>query len=635
MKNCMLPVHPHAVARRGAALPATSLSLLAFAGLVACAVPAAAQTAVAGAAAASLSENVVTATRVAQPLSDLVADVSIIDRETIERSGATGLADVLARLPGVEISRNGGPGATTSVFLRGAESRFTAVYIDGVRLDSQSTGGAAWESIPLAQVDRIEVLRGPAGAVYGSDALGGVIQIFTRKGEGAFAPLVNIGLGSRGTRRLDAAFSGSEGAFDYSLGIARESSNGFNARPIPAANPDNDGYRSTSANARLGFQLNAAHRLEATLLTNDLNSQYDNSLTADDRNLHKLDAVGLSWLAKWSDTWSSRLQYSDSRDRYETTPSPYLSITHLRSYLFLNEFRFGPHLVTAALERREDRLENAPLDRGRSQDAVALGYGFTQGKHTVQLNMRHDSDSEFGGHDTGSAAYGYAFAPHWRATASAGTAFRAPTLYQRFSIYGQSSLQPETARNIEFGVRYAEGASSFGVVAYRNKVSNLITYVSGRGPCANGAASVTLAFSGCYYNTARAEYEGVTFSGNHKLGNVNLGASLDLQDPRDAITDKQLARRARKHATLTADTRVANWQFGAEAQLSGQRYDSAANTLVLGGYGIVNLTASTRLARDWTLLARVDNLADKTYQLANTYATPGRSLYVALKWAPQ
>ncbi|RYF59108.1 MAG: TonB-dependent receptor, partial [Comamonadaceae bacterium] len=124
----------------------------------------------------TLSETVVAATRTPQPLSDLVADISIVDRETIENSGATGLADVLARLPGVEISRNGGPGATTGVFLRGAESRFTAVYIDGVRIDSQSTGGAPWESIPLGLIDRIEVLRGPAGAVYGSDALGGVVQ---------------------------------------------------------------------------------------------------------------------------------------------------------------------------------------------------------------------------------------------------------------------------------------------------------------------------------------------------------------------------------------------------------------------------------------------------------------------------
>ena len=128
----------------------------------------------------SMRETVVTATRSEQPLSDLVADVSIVDRDTIERSGATGLVDVLARLPGIQIVRNGGVGNNANVFLRGAEGRFTAVYIDGVRVDSQASGGAAWEQIPLAQIDRIEVLRGPAAAVYGSDAIGGVIQLFTR-----------------------------------------------------------------------------------------------------------------------------------------------------------------------------------------------------------------------------------------------------------------------------------------------------------------------------------------------------------------------------------------------------------------------------------------------------------------------
>ncbi len=579
-----------------------------------------------------LPETVVTATRVAQPLSDLVADVSIIDRETIERAGATGVADLLARVPGIEISRNGGPGTTTSVFLRGAESRFTAVYIDGVRIDSQSTGGALWESIPLAQIDRIEVLRGPAAAVYGSDALGGVIQLFTKKGEGPLAPVIGFGVGSRGTTRVDAAFSGSSGAVDYSVGLARQASTGFNARPIPAANPDNDGYRSESANARLGLQLSKTQRLEATLLGNNLNSQYDGSLKNDDRNLEKLQTVGLNWLAQWSDAWSTRFSVTDSRQRYETTPSPYLAITHLRGYLFQNEIHLGAHRVTAALERREDNLQNAPLDRNRSQDGLALGYGYTSRQHTVQLNVRHDRDSEFGGKSTGSAAYGYALTPQWRATASVGTAFRAPTLYQRFSIYGVPTLQPETSRNVELGLRYAQGGSSFGIVAYRNRVSNLITYVNGAGPCANGGPGP---FSGCYYNTARAEYEGVTLTGGYKLGEVTLHGSLDLQSPRDLGTGNQLARRSREHATLGAETRVGAWSLGADAQLSGKRYDNAANTTVLGGYALFGLSASTRLARDWTFLARVDNLADKNYQLASTYATPGRTLYAGLKWAPQ
>ncbi|MCZ2495215.1 TonB-dependent receptor [Xylophilus sp. Kf1] len=578
---------------------------------------------------AALNTTVVTATRTEQPVSDLLADVSVVDRDTIERSGAVGVADVLARLPGVEISRNGGPGNATSVFLRGAESRFTAVYIDGVRIDSQSTGGATWEQIPLSQIDRIEVLRGPAAAVYGSDAIGGVIQLFTRKGEAGFRPYVGVGVGNHGTRRLEAGVSGATGvdnAFDYSLGAVREISEGFNARPLATQNPDKDGYRSTSANARLGLRIDARQRIDATVLANDMNSQYDASLRANDTNLHELRTAGLTHTGQWTDFWKTTLQATASSSRYQTTPSVYLTKTELRNYLFQNEFRFGEQRVTAAFERREDNLRNAPIDRDRSQNALSLGYALKHGAQALQLHVRHDEDSEFGGRTTGSAAYGYAINAAWRATASVGTAFRAPTLYQRFSEYGLGSLSPETSRNVEAALHWTEGASNASVTVYRNKIENLINF---------GAAGGCASSLGCYRNTARAQYEGVTLAGAHRLGAYSLRGSLDLQDPTDEITGKQLARRSKRHGVLGVDTRLSDVNLGAEVQASASRWDNAANTTRLGGYTLFNLYASTRIARDYTLVARVDNLADKAYQLANTYATAGRVVYVGVKWAPQ
>lgn len=579
-----------------------------------------------------LKEVVVTATRVAQPLTDVVADVSLIDREAIERSGATGLADVLARVPGIEISRNGGIGGTTSVFLRGADTRFTAVYLDGVRIDSQSTGGAPWEAIPLAQIDRIEVLRGPAGAIYGSDAIAGVVQIFTRKGEGAFTPYLGLGLGSDRTAKLDAGFSGAQQGFDYSFGLTRETSKGFNAKA--ASNPDRDGYLNRSANARLGLQLSPEQRIEANLLDSWSDSRYDASNTTDDHNLHHLQSLGINWQSQWSEAYSTRIGFSEGKDRYETQPSPYLTDTQVRSYLWQNEYRIGGQLLTAALERREDRLNNAsttPFVTDRSQDGLALGYGLRHQAHTLQLNLRHDEDSEFGGQDTGSASYAYAFAPNWRASVSAGNAFRAPTLFQRFSIYGDPSLRPETARNFELGLNYALQSTRFGIVLYRNQIDDLINYVSGPGSCVNGSGK----YPGCYGNTKRARLEGLTLSGARSLAGFNLSASLDLQNPRDLDSGKLLARRSRRHATLAADTRVARWQLGAELQLSGQRYDDKDNKTALGGYGLLNLHASTEVAPHVTLQARVDNLADKDYQLANGYYTPGRLFYLGLKWSPQ
>ncbi|MFZ3219597.1 MAG: TonB-dependent receptor [Rhodoferax sp.] len=584
-----------------------------------------------------LKEVVVTATRVEQPLSDLVADVTIVDRDAIERSGVSGVSDVLRRLPGVEMVRNGGIGGTTSVYIRGSETRFTAVYVDGVRVDSQSTGGASWEGLPLAQIDRIEVLRGSAAAVYGSDSLGGVIQIFTRKGEGAFSPYVAVGAGTYGTSSLNMGFSGADGDWDYALGAAAESSRGYNSRSTATANPDDDGYRNQSGNLRVGLNVTPQQHLEGTLLYSDLTSQYDSSPTKDDLSLHLLQATGLNWKGRWSDAYSTTVSVTDTLDRYETTPSVYLSTTRLRGYLFQNEYRLGQHLITGALERREDNLNNAstaPRDTSRFQNALALGYGWHGSLHTVQLNVRQDQDSEFGAQNTGSAAWGLALTPQWRATASVGTAFRAPTLFQRFSTYGTPDLQPESSRNVEFGVRYAQGSSLFSVTTYLNRVTNLITYVSGNGSCTNGQAPVLPAFRGCYANTAEAQYRGVTFAAEHTLGAYQWHGSLDLQDPRDSITGKLLARRATHHAVIGVDTHISSWSVGADAQLSALRYDDAANTVVLPAYTVINLSAQNRVARDWTLLVRVDNATDTVYQLANTYVTPGRSLYVGLKWAP-
>ena len=618
MKNTLLPFRP-------GVLP------LALSCAFAAAWPAHAQTpsestTVAQASGPSLPETVVTATRVAQPLTDVLADVTLIDREQIEQSGAVSVSDLLQRQPGLELSRNGGPGTTTSVFMRGAENRFTAVYIDGVRVDTQSgSGGAPWEAISLGQIERIEIVRGPAAAVYGSDAIAGVVQIFTKKGDGPFTPYVGAGLGNHGTKKLEAGFSGKSGAIDYALGAARDISHGFDSRP--GTNPDRDGYRNSSFSGRLGFQLNEAHRLEASGTYADMKSQYDGFTPGlDDRSHNRLGTLGAAWAAQWTKNYSTRLSVSESRQRYSTEPDPYDSRTTLRNYLFQNEWRSGGHLVTAALERREDHLTNAPIDQGRHQNAIALGYGYTAGAHTLQINARHDRDSEFGGHGTGGVAYGYSFAPGWRVTAAAGTAFRVPTLYQRFSQYGQPALQPEKARNVEVGLHWSQGASRFGVTAYRNKVRNLITF-GAAGPCGSTF--------GCYENTGRALLQGITIAGAHKLGPVNLGGSLDLQDPKDDVTGKLLARRAKRILKLNADTRVGDWTLGAEWLASSKRYDNAANTRVLGGYGLVNLYASTTIAREWSVLARIDNIGDRDYQVARGYATAGRTFYVGLRWTPR
>ncbi len=611
-----------------------SARLAVLLGSLACVLSTSAQTA-APAPVATLPEVVVTATRVLQPLTDLVADVTIVDRGQIQRSGAAGLGDVLARLPGIEMARNGGLGGITSVFLRGAETRFTAVFIDGVRVDSQGTGGASWDVIPLSQVDRIEVLRGPAGAVYGSDAIGGVIQIFTRKGEGPPSPYVGLSLGTYGTTKAEAGVSGSQGSWDYSLGLVRQESKGFNV--MQSRNSDDDGYTSESLAARVGLELNAAHRLDLSVLSSQLNAQYDSqfgAINVDDRTLKKLQTSALSWRAQWSADYSSTVSVNRSQDRYETLPSPDLTVTNMTGYLFHNEYRRQGHVLTWTLERRDNELSNSettPRDSSHFQNALALGYGLSGSGHSVQLNLRHDIDSVFGPQTTGALGYGYALTPNWRVKAAAGTAFRAPTLYQRFSPYGAADLLPETGRNLDLGLNYAEGPRAFGLTVYQNNVSNLIQYEGNTGTCpANDPLDP---FGGCYANTAKARYQGMTLTGRYLIGNVTVSGSLDVQDPRDSVTGKLLARRAQQHGKLAAETRVRGWAVGAELQASGLRYNNAGNTTELPGYALLGLRAESQVAKNWTLLVRLDNATDAKYELAQGYASAGRSLYAGLTWA--
>jgi vitamin B12 transporter len=582
--------------------------------------------------ATALDTVVVTASRAPQPLSSVLADVSILERADIERAGATGMADLLARLPGIEFARNGGPGTSTSVFIRGGEARHTALYIDGVRIDSQSTGGAAWEQIPLDQIERIEVLRGPAAAVYGSDAVAGVVQLFTKRGQGAARPSASLLLGSRNTVQAQAGVSGAADAFDYALSASQGRSDGFNARSATTANPDDDGWHRAAVQARGGWQVNREHRLDASLLATNLRTQYDGSLANDDIARHTLRSGSLAWQGRWNDAASSSLQIGESRSTYETQPSFYRTETTLRNTVLQHEQRLGDQRLSALLERREDRLHNpgstpaSDLNGRRTQDGLSLGWRGDFGTHGLQAHVRHDEDSEFGGKTTGSLAWGWRFAPQWRVNAATATSFRAPTLYQRFSEYGVASLVPESGRNVELGLRWAASGQELGVNVWRNQLSNLINF---------GAAGSCRSSFGCYQNVGRARYEGVTVSGRTALGPVALRGSVDWHDPRNLDTDKLLARRARRLATLGADTTVAGWSLGLELQAAGERFDNAANTQRLPGYGTVNLRAGTTLAPGLMLEGRIDNAGDKHYELARSYNTAGRTAQLALRWTGQ
>ena len=336
-----------------------------------------------------LDEVVVTAARIEQPLSEVLADVTVIDRQAIQRSGATGVADLLSNYPGVQFQRNGGPGNTTSLYIRGANTNHTAVYVDGVRIESQTiSGGFSWQTLPLAQIDRIEILRGPAAAIYGSDAIGGVVQVFTRRGEGAFQPYAGVGAGTYNTYQVNAGFSGSQAQWDYAVGATKEKSQGFNVRQ--GNNPDSDGYNSHAETARLGMKINKDHKLEATLLQSRMDAQYDYKTTQDDHAIETIQTTGLNWTAQWTPDYQSKLMLTRSRDDYISQPgSTSATNTVLRNYVFQNDYSLDIHRFQATLERREDALDNVstkPATTSRSQNSLALGYGLSLYQHSLQLN---------------------------------------------------------------------------------------------------------------------------------------------------------------------------------------------------------------------------------------------------------
>ncbi|MCW5632850.1 MAG: TonB-dependent receptor [Rubrivivax sp.] len=622
------PSRPRPAGRRlrRARRPARLAAALLF--TVALASAAHAQTTAATAAAETI---VVTAGRTPQPLSSVLADVSVLDRTAIERSGAVGVAELLARLPGIEFARNGGPGTATTVFIRGSETRHAALYIDGMRVDAQGTGGALWEQVPLEQIERIEVLRGPAAAVYGSDAVGGVVQLFTRRGSGPPRATASAGVGSHDTARVQAGLSGSADAFDYSLSASHGRSEGFSARTPAVANPDDDGWRRSAAQARAGWQLTPAHRVDASLLASRLRAQVDVfDPVADELAFHSLHTASLAWQGRWSADTTSRLQAGRTKSTYESQPFFFRTETTLTDATLQHEQRLGGHVLTGTLERREDELLNPAtafdpeLAGRRRQHGVAFGWRTDLGDHGVQLHARHDDDSEFGGHATGSVAWGWRFLPQWRVSASAATSFRVPTLYQRFSAFGNPALVPETGRNVELALRWAASESlDLALTAWRNTVSRLINF-GPPGPCADPF--------GCYENVGRARLQGATLSGRAPLGGFALRGSFDWHDPRNLDTDTVLARRARRLATFGADGQWAGFALGAEVQAAGARFEDAANRQRMGGYALLNLSVGRALMPGLVLEGRIDNALDKAYELTQTFQTAGRTAQLTLRW---
>ena len=577
---------------------------------------------------------VVTANRMPQRAHDVIADTTVIRAEEIARSGAGSVADILQRQRGVEITRNGSAGASTSVFLRGSNANQVVVLLDGVRIGSSTSGTAAWNAVPLSAIERIEIVYGPLTTLYGADAIGGVIQIFTRKGEGAPLVSASLGAGSNTTRAADATVAGSANRLRYAFTAGYEDSDGFSStRPGASGyNPDEDGYRRRNANGQLSYTVAPGVEVGAQFLHSGLWAQYDSGSAAYDvHNEQDLNTAAVFASAQFGANWRSIVQYARSDDKLgsftNATASGASQIdTRQDELTWQNTIALGPDTLQLLYGHRKEDVESSStpaMSRARITNAYAAAYSLKRGSHLVDISARHDRSSVYGSRNTGAAGYGYDFGNGLRATASIGSSFRAPTFNELYyPNYGLPTNKPEKGRNREAGLRYDAGQLQFDATYYRNRLTDMIVSAT---PCPGRPGS-------CAYNVNEAQLEGVTVAAQTRIAMVNLRGSLDWQDPRDETTGKQLARRAKRHSKFAADSSFGVVKAGAELVLSEERFDDAANNRRLGGYGLLNLYTTWQVTPDVSLLLRLNNVADKQYELARNYGTGGRTWFAALRY---
>lgn len=587
---------------------------------------------------ATLSPVQVTSNRIPQQARDVLADNIVITSEEIAASGHKNLDELLQQKRSIEISRNGGPGTNASLFLRGASNAQNVVLIDGVRVSSSSVGGATWSALPLSQIDHIEIVYGPRSAIYGADAIGGVVQIFTKQGEGPPHFNADLGAGSYGTRTLEGGLSGATGgehSVRYAFNVGRERSRGFSATTPDnqfAYNPDRDGYVRESASGQLGMDLARGHEIGLRFLQSRLDAQFDQGDTGhDDRTITDIGAYSVYSRNRLLPNWTSLIQLSRGVDK-SRTPSGFgdaIGNTRQDALTWQNDITLGADLLQLLLERRVEHVDTSDqgVSGARATNSLAAVYQLKRGAHLASASVRNDDSTQYGSKTTGSLAYGYRLTEALRLNGSVGTSFRAPSYNELYyPKYGVPTNRPESGKNAEAGIYYEKGSDQFSAVYYRNRVTDLLVYAL---PCPVSPAAYPF---GCAYNVNEALLTGITLGASTRMGAFTLRGSLDFQNPRDETTDKLLARRARRHGLVALDYRAGPLLAGVETQFSGKRFDDTANTAELGGYALLNLYANYTLNRDWSAYARWNNVLDKDYRLANGYATPGSNLFVGVRY---
>jgi vitamin B12 transporter len=577
---------------------------------------------------------VVTAARSPQNLTDALPHTTVITREQIEQLQALDLASLLATEAGVQVASNGGRGTATSLFMRGAPMRQVLVLVDGVPLSRQdATGQVGIEHLMLDQVDRIEIVRGNVSALYGSGAVGGVIQVFTRGGQPPRASL-QVEAGARGFGHLAAQTGQQWGDTRVAVGLSAERDSGLSAldaHQVPAANPDRDGYRNRSANLDLSHRWAAGHTLSLGLLRTDGKLDYD-SLFATPADTQRSRTVRTQWglasVDRLSDAWTSRLSLSRQRDDAQYVETGNYGFTGryrtvVDSLLWQNDITLSEGLkATAGLERQRQHID---ADDGMgglftpTRKVTALFGGVQQriGAHDLALNLRLDDVGQGTSRRTGRLGWGWHVAPDWTLTASVANAFGLPPLgYLYAPYYGNPGLQAERSNSAELGLQWAAAGQRLRATLFKTRVSDEIDYDFN---------------TGTFSNISRTRNQGLELSYGGEVRGHQVNASLTAQQPEDALTGDQRLRRSRTLASLAVSRPLpGGWRMGMAARYASARPDSGGASL--SSYTVLDLTTQWDINAQWQWFARIENAFNARYQTAANYSQAPRGVFTGLRW---
>lgn len=573
---------------------------------------------------------VVTANRFEQSIENTIAPVEVVTKEEIDAIQAKSLTEVLRRLPGVQVSSSGGYGQSQSVFVRGTESKHVLVLVNGIRMGSATTGAADFSAIPLTGVERIEFIRGSRAAVYGSDAVSGVINIITEYREGESTSNISLGGGSEQYKTGKVAASGeiSENfwgkfAFNY------EESDGISASSEPTQT-DDDGFESRDVVAEIGGYVHPDWRVRASVFYHDGYVEFDYPEDSEKDSELAVYAIGAEYLgsqlySNFTAAFHRDLSKIGSDSIYQTDRK---EVNWQNQYKLSETVSFGGGIDWY----RNDISESTSTYEKQEQDNLAfylMGF-YTNQVVIAEANVRSDDNEEYGINNTWQLGLGWKVAPNMKLTGSTGTAFKAPTFndlyfplecFPPFGCFGgNQDLQPEESEIIEVGFEGEWDLFDVRIALYKQKIDNLIDW--GNTP----------------ENVDKAQIKGIELITNFSTGLFDHNVSLEYLDPENETTGKQLRRRSKQMAKWNVSYFADEWQADLSYLYQGERYEDTENTKKLGGYSLFDIAASYFVTDSFILKGRIANLFDKDYVLSQSYNqaedtyysfnTQGRSYYL-------